>query len=178
MNLFATYSDLRRLSAEVDGRVLLEKAASKAETKTVFLSHSSKDNDLLPGVISVLEANGGRVYADVGDPELPKSDFTEVADRLRSAVRLCARFVLLVTPRTKDSVWIPWELGLGDGVHGDPHVALFPSAESSTEKEWSEREFLGLYQRIIWGNFEGKQPEWLVFNHLTNTAMPLRAWLN
>jgi hypothetical protein len=128
-------------------------------------------------VILVLEGHGGHAYVDDKEPQLPNPDFTETANRLRSTVRACERFVLFVTPRTKGSTWIPWELGIGDGRHGEARVALFPSAENQYEQQWAEEEFLGLYQRIIWGNFADKKPEWLVLNHRTNTALPLRQWL-
>lgn len=87
------------------------------------------------------------------------------------------KFVLFVTPNTKDSKWIPWELGLGDGINLEKNVALFPSTEKWTEQEWAEQEYLGLYRRIIWGNYEVKSPEWLVFNHHNNSAQGLRSWL-
>lgn len=177
MKAFITYNELRSIGAEQDTSRIL-KEAKVSTGKTVFLSHSSKDNDILPGVIRILEIHGGKVYADVRDPELDKSDFTATAARLREAVRHCSKFVLLVTPRTKNSKWIPWELGLGDGASNDKNVALFPSAEQSNEKSWSEQEYLGLYKRIIWGNFESREkPEWLVLDHIKNSGTELRTWL-
>jgi hypothetical protein len=176
MQAFVTYDELKRFGAETDRRVLL-KEASRREGKTVFLSHSSADHDLLPGVIRILEVHGGRVYIDERDPELPKGDFAETADRLRTAVHQCQRFVLFVTEKTKGSTWIPWELGLSDGHHGPSRVALFPSAEKQYEQSWAEEEYLGLYQRIIWGNFKDQKPEWLVLDHRKNSALRLRQWL-
>lgn len=176
MRAFATYDDLREFAKGVDSRVLLNEA-KRREGKTVFLSHSSADHDLLPGVIRVLEGRGGHVYVDDKDPELSNQDFKEIADRLRSSVVLCERLVLFVTQRTGGSKWIPWELGLGDGHHSPDKVALFPSAENQYEQQWAEQEYLGLYRRIIWGNFKDQKPEWLVLDHRENTAVTLRAWL-
>lgn len=177
MKAFITYSELKDIAAKYDASKIIKEASFSAG-KTVFLSHSSKDNDILPGVISILEGHGGKVYADVRDPSLENSNFTVTASRLRSAVRNCSKFVLLVTPRTKDSTWIPWELGLGDGANKDQNVALFPSAEHSYEQSWSEREYLGLYQRIIWGEFKDREKsEWMVLNHVDNTGTELTNWL-
>ena len=177
MRAFATYSDLVRLGREADVTRLLKEASTK-EGKTVFLSHSSADNDLVPGVISVLEGHGGKVYVDKKDPALKEIAMVDIANRLRSAVRTCRKFVLLVTPRSKDSKWIPWELGLGDGVNHDVNVALFPSAETILEQQWSEQEYLGLYQRIIWGDFEGENKCcWIVLDHRTKTGRRLEEWL-
>jgi len=177
MKAFATYSDLVKFGREADAARLLSEASTK-EGKTVFLSHSSADNDLVPGVISILENHGGRVYVDKKDPALQEMEMVDIANRLRSAVRVCRKFVLLVTPKSKGSKWIPWELGLGDGVNRDADVALFPSAETIVEQQWSEQEYLGLYQRIIWGDLVGeKKYQWLVLDHRKNTATRLADWL-
>ena len=177
MRAFATYSDLVKFGLEAGAARLLREASSK-EGKTVFLSHSSADNDLVPGVISVLENHGGRVYVDKKDPALQEMEMVDIANRLRSAVRVCRKFVLLVTPRSKGSKWIPWELGLGDGANHDVNVALFPSAETILEQQWSEQEYLGLYQRIIWGDRIGEpNGQWLVLDHRKNSAIKLGDWL-
>ena len=105
-------------------------------------------------------------------------DIFDIANRLRRTVRVCRKCVLLVTPRSKGSSWIPWELGLGDGCNRDVNVALFPSAETAAEQQWSEQEYLGLYQRIIWGKFSGEEKgQWLVLDHRANSATKLGDWL-
>lgn len=177
MGYFVTYNELRNFSKEAKARAIFE-SASQQYGKTVFLSHSSKDHDMLPGVVLVLENHGGRVYVDELDKDLPGMDLHETAERLRTVVRKCQKFVLFVTQQTKDSKWIPWELGLGDGHSRESNIALFPSAENKYDQSWSEQEYLGLYNRIVWGNFAGKEPEWLVLDHRQNTAATLRNWLN
>lgn len=177
MLAFATYQNLGQIGAETDSAKLL-KEASSAEGKNVFLSHASADDDLLPGVIRVLEGHGGRAYVDRRDPALPTLDIFEIAERLRVAVRRCSKFVLLVTPRSKDSKWIPWELGLGDGTNRDRNVALFPSAETALEQKWAEQEYLGLYHRIFWGDFVGEEKKcWMVLDHRNKTGTKLETWL-
>ena len=132
----------------------------------------------LPAVIQILENHGGSVYIDKGDPKLPKKVTVETAEILRDTINRCKKMVLLVTSNTKDSIWIPWELGLGDGEIKQRNVALFPVAEKANEGSWSEQEYLGLYRRIIWSRFEGKvENEWMVWNHQDNTATALGAWL-
>lgn len=172
-----TYSELRAIAAEYDTTSILKEASSRIG-KTVFLSHSSKDNDILPGVIRILEGHRGRVYADILDSDLDQNDFTKTAERLRSATKTCRKFVLLVTPRTKDSKWIPWELGLGDGSRGEQNVSLFPSEEGN-ELLWSQQEYLGLYQRILWGRFRGEEKDqWMVYNHHNNIGIKLEEWIS
>lgn len=176
MKAFVTYDELSTFSNKSEAASLL-KSASEKFGKTVFLSHSSKDHELLPGVVLILENHGGRVYVDERDNELSGANGLAAAVRLRDVVKTCYKFVLFVTERTKDSKWIPWELGLGDGNKSPNNVAIFPSAERRYDQSWSEQEYLGLYHRIIWGNFTGKEPEWLVLDHRQNTAVGLRDWL-
>lgn len=173
---FVTFDELRTVKASVSESVL-RKAASSAYGKTAFLSHSHHDNDILPGVITVLENHGGRVYVDLRDEGLPDEISAETAVRLHTAINSCKRFVLLVTPRSRDSRWIPWELGISDGTHSESSVALFPSTDTMYDERWADREYLGLYRRIIWGNFTGQDEEWLVYNHRDNNAIRLRDWL-
>jgi hypothetical protein len=177
MLAYATYENLRQIGAQADSASLI-KEASTIEGKNVFLSHTSADIDLLPGVIKILEGHGGRVYVDRADPILPALDIFEIANRVRDAVRRCPKLVVLVTPRSKNSKWIPWELGLGDGANRAKNIALFPSAETALEQEWSKQEYLGLYQRLFWGDFKGEEKKcWMVLDHRDNTGVKLSTWL-
>ncbi|MEX2578425.1 MAG: hypothetical protein WD342_05140 [Verrucomicrobiales bacterium] len=178
MKGFVTNETLREIAGKIsDRKAFLEKRASRTDYNT-FLSHSSDDDDVLPGVIFILENHGAVVYTDNGDERLPERTSPETAKILRSTVRDCRRLVLFVTKNSKGSCWIPWELGLGDGMKGAPSVALFPSGDTWFETRWAEEEYLGLYQRIIWGTFEGKDTEeWMVLDHHKNSAIALGEWL-
>jgi TIR domain len=175
---YTTYDDIRGINRNLDESTVIAKANLK-QYKTVFLAHSSKDSELLPAVITILENHGGRVYVDKKDPRLPEKVATETAEILRDTIRACNKMVVLVSTNTKDSKWVPWELGLGDGIKYPRNVSLFPVVEKSYEKAWTEQEYLGLYNRIIWGTFQGKeQAEWMVYNHRTNNADKLKEWIN
>ena len=132
----------------------------------------------MPGVITILENHGGYVYVDKKDSRLPDSVAFEAAEILRDTIRQCKKMVVLVSSNTKESRWIPWELGLGDAVKTHMNVALFPIVEKSYETTWTQQEYLGLYRRIIWDNFSGKDKnEWMVHDYRKNTADPLGEWL-
>lgn len=176
---FVTYDDLKRFAAEstVSGSSIIIRAKSK-EGKTVFLSHSSKDKDYLPPVIVILENHGGKVYIDDGDARLPAKPSKETAAILRDTIRTLEKFVVFVTPNSKDSRWIPWELGLGDAYKNPRNVALFPASEKTYAQEWAEQEYLGLYRRIVWGKIEGHEKAcWIVYDHIENSAETLGKWL-
>jgi hypothetical protein len=174
---FATYEDLKRFSASVDRIRTLEQAKSAA-AKNLFLSHSSADNAYLPGVVSLLENHGASVYIDRQDGRLPEFPSRETAEILRSAVRACPRFVLFVTTNSRSSVWIPWELGLADGERSTGNVALLPAATLSSEQQWANTEYLGLYRRIVWGKLrDAADSKWFVLDHEKNMGKPLADWI-
>lgn len=177
MKSFITFDDINRIRGEVRFSQLLEKAKTASVYSSTFLSYSNKDDDYLPGIINVLENHGATVYIDKKDVRLPITPNTETASILRDSLNKASKFVLFVTPNSKESKWIPWELGIADGCKNESNLALFPAAQYSYDQEWSEQEYLGLYRRIIWGNFENHDPEWLVYNHHDNTATELRKWL-
>lgn len=174
---FLSFDDLSRFGRAETNRNAVLAEARKVEGKTVFLSHSHKDVQHLPVVIRILENHGASVYVDVKDDSLPVAPSVETAKIIRNALQRCNKFVVFVTTNSKDSKWIPWELGLGDGDKKPRNVAIVPAAPTSSEQSWANQEYLGLYDRVVWGNFADKEPEWLVHNHHENSAVRLRDWL-
>jgi hypothetical protein len=176
---FATFDRLRQIIAKsVVNEAIRLSEARKKEGKTLFLSHSSRDKTYLAGVIGILEGHGGRVYIDDGDSRLPRTPCKETAAILRATIQSMRRFVVFVTVNSKDSRWIPWELGLGDAYRTPSNVALFPTSTDPDEQKWAQQEYLGLYQRIMWGEIKGRStPCWMVHDQIDNKATALDAWL-
>jgi len=165
------------VTSEVQRRAIQAATATKAD-KDTFLSHSSEDNDVVPGITLVLQNHGANVYVDLGDDRLPEPPSVETAQVLRDTVRTMTRFVLIVSPNSKGSIWIPWELGLADGEKKPSAVALFPVVQTALQTKWTEQEYLGLYQRILWGRLQGYEGSvWMVYDQHTNTGKHLRKWL-
>lgn len=159
-------------------RASLEKRASEARIESsVFLSHSSKDADLLPGAIALLKRHGASVYIDKKDESLPPFTNTETATALKGRIRVCQKFVLLASANSKDSKWVPWELGLADGYRTSGNVAILPSVDS-TDPKWPEQEYLGVYRTITFGKLQGFTGDvYMVWDHEKNRATELSAWL-
>jgi len=177
---YATRDDLLRIGREnvTESRAKVAKAQSRDPSGLTFLSHSSKDNDLMPGVVRILENHGATVYLDKIDASLTTKSVREIAKTLRSRIQACKKFVLFASTSVKSSTWVPWELGLADGFKRSTNVAIFPSVDNMQEQTWTEQEYLGVYDRVIWGNYAGQsEHQWLVWNQIANTAMTLRAWL-
>ena len=154
-----------------------EKKAS-ATVSDVFLSHSSKDESALKNVIGFLENYGAKVYIDKSDKELPQKTSAETGKKLKVRIAECPKFIVLVTANSKDSRWIPWELGVADEKKKLPNVALLPDVGNQANAEWPEQEYLGLYPRIVFGKHQSYQlPIWMVFDHHENTGTELSQWL-
>jgi hypothetical protein len=173
---FLTYSEARQFASGVNEAALIKSAQTESRANT-FLSHSHADIESLAGVVSVLSNHGGVVYVDVVDKLMPIVPSEDTALIVREQIRRCPRFVVLVSTSSKNSRWIPWELGLADGTGKDASIALFPLATTGNEQSWSEVEYLSLYRRIVWGNFPNKAAEWLVYDHHNNSASRLSDWI-
>lgn len=161
-----------------DREALIARAQERSPQGATFLSHSSKDEDALTGVVRILENHGANVYIDKKDPTLPPYTSKETAQTLRTRVSQSKRFILLASENGKDSKWVPWELGLADGFKNNNKIALFPVVENSTDTAWISREYLGLYDRIVYGDLEGHEKKvWMVLDKKPNTATELSWWL-
>ncbi|MEH6498290.1 MAG: toll/interleukin-1 receptor domain-containing protein [Pseudoalteromonas distincta] len=176
-----TKAELRAFTANrsQSGREQLLRSNASSSGTSTFLSHSSKDHELLEGAMEVLHNHGARVYIDEIDPEMPSHTSAETAALLKQRISQTRRFVLLTTENSKDSRWVPWELGIADGEKGLVNIALFPASDSTYDDNWTSWEYLGLYHRIVWGKLSGYEKElWMVLDAKANTAVTLRNWLS
>ena len=182
MPSITTFSDMKRYSTKnlAASRQLFESASSKNSYKPyTFVSYSSKDSEYLPYVLKVLTNHGTTPYVDKGDDRLPTPPSVKTAKILKDTIKKSKRMVVFVTTNSKDSKWVPWELGLGDGSKSNYDIALFPSSEKGYDTQWLEQEYLGLYSRIIHHTFQGSDKKvWMVYNHQDNEAVALEEWLS
>ena len=156
---------------------IIAKSESK-ENKNVFLSHSSKDEDHLPYVINILENYGGKVYIDKLDKDLPNQTNHETGTKLKKRINDIDKFILFATKNSKDSKWMPWELGIADGIKDYSNIAILPSSENKYEEEWAEQEYLGIYMKVIKGSIANGPTDWIVVNLHTNKGHYLKDWLS
>lgn len=178
---YPTRADLLRFAAELN---LTEQASVRktAENRSpegaTFLSHSSKDQELMVGAVRLISGHGATVYVDKKDPTLPPYTSSDTATGLKKRIQQSRKFVLLASHNSKDSRWVPWELGIADQARGPSRVAVLPAVESQNDISWSSWEYLGLYDRIVWGDLEG-QPKrvWMVLDQRKNSATELSQWL-
>ena len=105
-------------------------------------------------MIAILERHGAAVYVDKKDESLPPTTSRETASILKNRIKQCRKFILLTTKNSKDSRWMPWELGLADGYRQTSNLTIFPGVDSAGDRTWSEREYLGIYDRIVFGEHQ------------------------
>ena len=178
---YATRETLRRFASQgsiEESATIVTRATGRSPAGATFLSHSTKDVDLLPGVIRLLEGHGASVYVDKKDDSLPPFTSRETATALRGRIKECRKFILFATTASKESRWMPWELGLSDGVKLAANVAVLPGVDTASDTAWSVREYLGVYDRIVWGGLQGRDRNvWMVWNREKNTATELAEWI-
>lgn len=115
------------------------------ETFDVFLSHSSRDAELILGVKTLLEQRSLTVYVDwINDAQLDRTRVTpQTADVLRKRMRQCQSLIYAATDNASGSKWMPWELGYFDGLRNQ-NVAILPLTDTPYES-FKGQEYLGLY---------------------------------
>lgn len=112
----------------------------------IFLSLSSDDNDLIAGLKLILQEDFGfKVYVDWNDPQLnPNRISPETASILRQRMSKCKSLVYAFSENSKESKWMPWELGYFDGIK-ESMVAVLP-IETVNSKNIKGSEYVGLYK--------------------------------
>ena len=60
---------------------------------------------------------------------MPPYTNANTAALLKTRISDTSRLVLLANRNSKESRWIPWELGIADGVRLPTSIALFPASD-------------------------------------------------
>jgi len=76
----------------------------------VFISHKSEDMKLAEKIANTLKYTGLNIYLDKYDPLIKES--SDRAKRLESQIRSSTDLLVLITENTKESWWVPFEIGL------------------------------------------------------------------
>ena len=139
-----------------DAKAILEsesRSASSYESFDVFLSHSSKDAELVLGVKTLLEGYSLKVYVDWhDDPQASRDNVTkETADLLRIRMKQSKSLIFIATDNATESKWMPWELGFFDANSGGA-VAIMPLLDSPNQS-FRGQEYLGLYPIVDKGQY-------------------------
>lgn len=173
--MYLSESNVRAKAANLGPTQLSEAQAGLNKTayryRTVFLSHSHNDKDLVEPVRKLLAGQGVILYVDWKDPEMPAVTSTETARKIKERIGTADKFVMLASNASLKSRWVPWELGIGDIKKGLPSVAVFPVIPDYGT--WEGSEYVGIYSRIE----QADSGQLAVFEPGQNTGITLKAWL-
>jgi len=123
----------------------LNEAKTKA-IKTIFLSHSHSDADVIEPAVTLLMSIGVNVYIDWKDGSMPAVTNAVTAAKLKDNIKKHDRFILLASPVAIKSNWVNWELGYGDAQKYIDHIAIFPTEDYNGQ--WKDAEYLAIYPKL------------------------------
>lgn len=147
MSLF-TYQNLKQYQYNFSNAMdqgFTKKASSNTQFD-VFLSHSSRDSNLVFAIKKKLKDYDISVYVDwLDDSELDRTHVTrETAIFLRDRIKQCKSLAFLDTNNALESKWTPWEVGFADA--NKQRVFIIPIREEETSyRDYKGQEFFSLY---------------------------------
>jgi hypothetical protein len=150
----------------------LNENAQFSKNQMVFLSHRHDDKEVVKKAVGFLAQFGKKTYIDWLDNAMPKKTNSETASKIKEKINQSVKFILLATPGSIESIWIPWELGLADGIKGMDRIAILPLLNK--DNSWDEREYYGIYNYIQ----EGQGGNWGVFSQDKPKGVTLESWLD
>ena len=165
---------VRTFSAEdvlTEGRI-----ADSSKEYDIFLSHSSKDMELIAGLKLILNDLGYSVYVDWNDNKLDPNDVTpDTAKVLRERMKQCKSLVYAFSENATNSKWMPWELGYFDALKNS-RVAVLPICETA-KSGFKGTEFVGVYFVIQIAQVKGTNKD-AIWVHDGDKYVYFNSWLN
>jgi hypothetical protein len=134
-------------SLSVQFEEVLAKMQEETVSWDVFLSHSSRDRQLVVSFKRYLEAKKLKVYVDWLEESEARRD--EIAPKLKVAMHNSKVLIYLHTHNSRLSRWTPWEIGLFDSMKGQERAGVIPLLDASgLVPPYDGQEYLTLYTEI------------------------------
>lgn len=90
---------------------------------SVFLSHNSLDKPTARAIYDILKSKGISVYLDERDPNLQvavsTNDHNGIVQSIESGIAECSNVLVLISPNSQKSWWVPYEIGYGRSLNKD-----------------------------------------------------------
>jgi hypothetical protein len=112
----------------------------------VFISYRHEDRSYVPSIAKFLKSLRAGIYVDFLDEELAKAPNSETAPILRRRITQCSKLIQILTPNSDGSRWMPWELGLGDGILGYSNAVTLPVVNDYQPRV--SQDYLDMYGHI------------------------------
>lgn len=141
--------ELRRATRKSDVELLREAKSTARESFDIFLSHSSRDKELVIGAKKLIEDKGHTVYVDwIEDADLDRGAVDrQRANHLRHRMKQCGALFYAHTPNAALSKWCPWELGFFDALR-QPERRVFVMPILGRGETYKGQEYLALYDTV------------------------------
>lgn len=81
------------------------------EKPRVFISHQKNDSDAARAIADYLQDAGIDVYFDQYDSSISRSDPQSVVSAIKRGIENSSHMLVLFSPNTYGSMWVPWEIG-------------------------------------------------------------------
>lgn len=161
-----------------EARSYQDSTRATQDTFDIFLSHSTKDSELVAGLKLLLEDMGFKVYVDwIEDPQLSRTHVTKhTAKALQARMHQCRSLIYAFSNNSSESRWMPWELGYFDGIK--QKVAVLPIARNSISNEFKGTEYLGLYYYITLDKGQDNKTDYVWVRESTDVYVNFLFWLN
>ena len=158
LNKFKTSNRIfegRNVSLEAT-KILKEQKYKLEEEYDIFLSHSFQDAETIYLLYAYLKSLGWSVYVDwIEDSQLDRQNVTRAtAELLRIQMKRSKTLIYASSNASKDSKWMPWELGFFDGYKPNKIAILPITHERDKYKDFVGVEYLSLYPYINIGTTE------------------------
>jgi len=166
----ATFESAYKLNEDV--RLYSQPGAPKYH---VFISYRHEDRSYVPRVAKFLKGLQAGIYIDFLDEELAKAPDSQTAPILRRRITQCSKLIQIITPNSSDSRWMPWELGLGDGILGYRNAVTLPIINTYQPKV--SQDYLDMYGHIETTTARNSTYEDWSIQYPDNTAEWFTTWL-
>src|SRR5438552_17185988 len=107
----------------------------------VFISHKSKDAEKAQRLKRrIVDDYRLSCWIDADDEEMQRLqqaqpvDYKLLTDRIREHLRTCRCLIFAYSSQSRDSLWMPWELGFFDGRWGRRLIGLYDLDEGAGKK--------------------------------------------
>ena len=145
---YRSYDDMRVKNKFINASNI---QINESDTYDIFLSHSYDDREVIPQLKQELEGMGYKVYVDwIDDRLLSRENITkETAEILQKRMNQSKSLFYATSENSKNSKWMPWELGYFDGIK-NKRVAILPikKEDNKFNDNFKGQEYLGLYYYV------------------------------
>ena len=152
----------------------------EANAFDIFLSHSSKDAEIVLGILEKLKSLGYTVYVDwIDDTQLDRNNInSSTSNTLKIRMNQSKCLLYATTEHSQQSKWMPWELGYMDGRKEKAAIMPIFASESQSSHSYKGQEYLGIYPYCIQSTYQlnpNKEGLWIMEN--ANSSIHFDEWL-